>query len=244
MSSNLFFNNFTNSMEQVLVEDLMIESIAIYGHEVFYCPRVLVGKDDIYGEDPISKYVGSRDIDAYIKSYDSYEGDGSFLSKFNLEIRDQITFSLARRTFANEVGSQFSIERPREGDLIYSAMMKRIFIIKYVNNTPIFYQMGTLQTWDVVCEVFEYSSEHLNTGIYEIDVLEEKYSTDLDSAGVLTTDGYTITDEVNHTVVLGQFDFEKQNNDVLADNDEIEAENTKDNIVDWSQNNPFDDQLI
>ena len=56
MSTNFYFNNFTNSQEQILIEDLVTESIKIYGHDVFYCPRTLVAKDEIYGEDTLSKY--------------------------------------------------------------------------------------------------------------------------------------------------------------------------------------------
>ena len=104
-------------MEQSLVEDLMIESISIYGHQVYYCPRTLVAKDDIYGEDTISEYNNAYLIDMYIRSFDSYEGDGTFLSKFNLEIRDQMTFTVARRTFYNEISTQEFIDRPQEGDL-------------------------------------------------------------------------------------------------------------------------------
>lgn len=241
-SSNFYFNNFQNSMEQSLVEDLMIESIAIYGHGMYYCPRTLMNKDDIYGEDTISEYRNAYLLDMYIRSYESYEGDGTFLSKFNLEIRDQMTFTIARRTFFNEIGTEEGLERPQEGDLIYSPMMGRLFIIKYVNNQPIFYQMGSLQVWDVVCEMFEYSSEKLNTGIPAIDAIEEMYSTDMEQFGLLTNDGYMITDNYGFTITLGQFSFDEQNQDVFADNDEIAVEG--EGIVDWTQRDPFSEDII
>jgi hypothetical protein len=165
LTTNFYFNNFNSSQEQILIEDLVIESIKIYGHDMYYCPRTLVAKDDIYGEDTLSEYNISYSIDMYIRSYDSYEGDGTFLSKFNLEIRDQMTLTVSIRNFMNEIGNLEGIVRPREGDLIYIPMVDRIMIIKYVNKTPIFYQMGSIQMYDLVCEVFEYSSERLNTGI-------------------------------------------------------------------------------
>lgn len=229
-------------MEQQLIEDLCIESIGIYGHEVYYIPRSIINKDDIYGEDTLSSYNSAFFMDMYVKSFDSYEGDGTFLSKFNLEIRDQITFSLANRTFANEVGSEFQIIRPREGDLIYSMMMKRLFIIKYVNDKPIFYQMGALQMMDLTCEVFEYSSEKFNTGIYEIDAIEENYSVDEYSAsGILTSNGNLIVDNNGNSLILGQFDFDEQMGDVFADNDEIEEESKP--IVDWTTSDPFGESI-
>ena len=240
-SSNFYFNNFQNSMEQSLIEDLMIESIGIYGHGIYYCPRTLIAKDDIYGEDTISEYRTAYDIDVYIRSFESYEGDGTFLSKFNLEIRDQMTFTMARRTFYNEVATNEMLDRPQEGDLIYSPMMNRLFVIKYVNNQPIFYQMGALQVWDLVCEMFEYSSEKLATGIDAIDSIQDKYSLDIEQFGILTNDNYMITDVQGFTIVQGQFHFDDQNQDVFADNNEIHTEG--EGIVDWSQRDPFSEVI-
>jgi hypothetical protein len=231
-------------MEQLLIEDLIIESIGIYGHTIFYCPRTIIDKDDVYGEDPISEYNGHFQTDAYIRSFDSYEGDGTFLSKFNLEIRDQMTFTMARRTFEIDITSnESSLVRPREGDLIYSSMTGKIMVIKYVSNTPIFYQMGSLQVWDLVCEIWEYSSEKLNTGVPDIDVMQNKYSIDEEQFGVLTNAGFNITDQSGNNLTQGQFDYELQNEDVFADNFEIEFEDERDNIVDWSDRDPFSSDL-
>jgi hypothetical protein len=104
MTTNFYFNNFTNSQEQILIEDLVLESIQIYGHDVFYCPRTLIDKDEVYEEDALSQYNSNYLIDMYIRSYESYEGDGQFLSKFGLEIRDQVTFNVSVRNFMNEIG--------------------------------------------------------------------------------------------------------------------------------------------
>ena len=242
MTTNFYFNNFNSSQEQILIEDLVIESIKIYGHDMYYCPRTLVAKDDIYGEDALSEYNISYSIDMYIRSYDSYEGDGSFLSKFNLEIRDQMTLTVSIRNFMNEIGSLEGIVRPREGDLIYIPMIDRIMIIKYVNKTPIFYQMGSIQMYDLICEVFEYSSERLNTGIAAIDNIEQNKSIAMETYGLLTTDGFVITDQDGFQIIQSGYNFETQAGDSYEDNTEIELEGAA--ILDWSQIDPFSEGTV
>ena len=233
---NVFFNNFTNVPEQNIIEDLTIESISIYGHDFYYCPRSVIKKDDIYGEDTISEYNDAYLTTAYIKSYDSYEGDGTFLSKFNLEIRDQTTFVFAIKTFQHEVGDEQGTIRPNEGDLIYSPMMKRIFVVMYVNDKETFYQMGALQTYTLTCEVWEYSSEKLNTGIEFIDSIEQRYSTDELTIGVsLHANGSPILDSNGNPITT--FNYENQNQDTFADNEEFETEGA--GIVDWNETSPF-----
>lgn len=201
----------------MLIEDLVTESLSIYGHTVYYLPREIVKKDEIWSEDSLSYYRLAFEFDMYIKSYDSYEGDGTFLSKFNLEIRDQITFTIARRMFGNEIASQRpDIQRPREGDLVYSTMLKRIFVIKYVNNSAVYYQMGDLQTWDIVCEMWEYSNERFDTGVDEIDSIEDKYS---------------VSNVYSNTA------YESAMLDVYAQNQEFQDAGA--NVVDWTSVDPF-----
>lgn len=238
-ASNIYFNNLDNESEQKLLESLIVESISIYGHNVSYVPRTLIDKDDIYGEDSVSEYNSHYNVDMYIRSYDSYEGEGTFLSKFNLEIRDQIIFVIARKTFNEDIGSIESIIRPREGDLIYSSMMKRLFIIKYVNDKESFYPMGSLPMFDLTCEVFEYSSEKLNTGNPEIDKIEVEFSFDEEVHTLLDSNKEPLLTSDGHPIILGQFDFDSQNSDIFADNDEFDEENIENNIVDWSETDPF-----
>jgi hypothetical protein len=97
MATNKYFRPFTYGREQDTAEDLVIESIKIYGLDVKYMPRTIVGPDALLGEDPLSKFEDAIDIEMYIKNTQQFEGEGDFLSKFNLEIRDQITFVMARK---------------------------------------------------------------------------------------------------------------------------------------------------
>jgi hypothetical protein len=209
---------------------------------MFYCPRTLIAKDDIYGEDSLSEYNEAFPIDLYIKSYDSYEGDGSFLSKFNLEIRDQMTLTVSVRNFMNEIGSITTLERPQEGDLIYIPMVDRIMIIKYVNKNPVFYQMGSIQMYDLTCEIFEYSSEKLNTGIAAIDSIEQDNSIAMEIFGLVTTDGFVITDQDGYQIIQSGYNFETQAGDSYEDNTEVQLEGEA--ILDWSQIDPFSEAKV
>jgi hypothetical protein len=237
MPVSTYFNNFTNSQEQLLIEDLVIESIRIYGHDVFYCPRTLVNKDEIYGEDSISRYDTQYMVEMYVKNVMGFQGEGDFMSKFNLQIRDQMTLTIARRTFFDEIGNVESIDRPQEGDLIYFPLNRKIFIVKFVEHEAIFYQMGSLQTYDLNCELWEYSNEILNTGINDIDKLEKDYSFNMTAYGITTEDEYVIKDEDGYDLIQEQYNFSTQVGDSFEDNVEIQSE--ADNILDFSERDPF-----
>ena len=167
---NPYFNNFTSTNEQLLVENLVVESLQMYAHGAHYLPKTLVNFDEIYGEDSISQYNTNFFMDIYIRTYNSYQGDGVFLSKFNLEIRDTLIVCVAKRLFEQTVTDYDSnIVRPREGDLIHMPLDNRIYQITYVNKTPVFYQLGAIQFYELTLEMFEHSGEVFNTGITEID---------------------------------------------------------------------------
>ena len=171
MATNHYFNNFgTNTADQRLIENVIIESIKVYGIDVHYMPRTQVNTDSIFGEDRLSQFKDARTIEMYIKSVDGFEGEGTFVSNFGLEVRDQITFTVARRRFQelNFEGSGRD-EEPKSGDIIYFPLSKSLFEILDVQGTNTFYQTGALQTFDLVCELFKYSDEALDTGIDTID---------------------------------------------------------------------------
>lgn len=239
MATSFFFNNFQSSQEQQLIEDLVIESIKIYGHDIKYIKRELQNKDRIYGEDrQTSRYVHALSVEMYIKNVDGFQGEGDFLSKFNLEIRDQITFTVSRRVFSEEIGSPMSVDRPREGDLIYFPLNRKIFEIKFVEHEPIFYQMGALQMYDLKCELFEYNGEMFNTGDPEIDFLYNTTFLGGIQSSTLLTDQYnsqTIVLENGDVLVTEGDSIEEI--DLAADNDTIQRE--ADDFLDFSEKNPF-----
>jgi hypothetical protein len=242
MASSFYFNNYASSQEQLLIENLIVESIRIYGYDVYYLPRRNGAKDDIYGQDPSSYYDSNYFLEMYIKNVEGFEGEGDFISKFNLEIRDRTTFTVARRTFETEIGTSESMTRPLEGDLIYFPLNKKIFQIKFVEHESIFYQLGALQTYDLVCELFEYSNEKLNTGIPEIDALQASYSTALSNFSLLTEEFnfYHITDEDGYKLVDEAYDLEAI--DPSSNNDEFQQEGNT--FIDFTVIDPFSEGKI
>lgn len=235
MATNFFFNNFSNSGEQILIEDLIIESIKIYGLDMYFIPRNPIQIDRIYGEDPLREYIHAVPVEMFIKNIEGFAGEGDFLSKFNIQIRDQVTFSIARRTFANEVGPLEYLERPREGDLIYLPLNKKIFEIKFVEHEAIFYQLGSLQMWDLKCELFEYNNEYFNTGVADVDNLMTDYSIAMDMFSIMTQSGFNITDEDGFDILLESYDINE--NDEIATNDELQLGGN--DIINFSDLNPF-----
>jgi len=237
---NHYFNNYTNSMEQVLIEDLIIESIRIYGMEVFYMPRTIVNEDLLFSEDTLSTFDTAYPIEMYIKSVDGFEGDGDFLSKFGLEIRDAVTLTVARRRFSEEmedIETTKDIGRPAEGDLIYLPLNGKIFEVKFVEHESIFYQMGSLQVYDLRCELFEYSHEQLNTGIDVIDSIETAYSGDMNFYQLLLEDGGGLKFEDGSFIINDGYRIEDTDNQ--ANNEYYTTQTQTLNFVDWSESNPF-----
>ncbi len=157
-------------MEQNLIEDLVVESIKIHGIDLYYLPKRILSKDDIFREEELVTFNTAHPIEMYIKNVDGFEGEGDFMSKFGLEIRDRITFTVSRRSFASEILiNEADFVRPREGDLIWFPLNRKMYKIQFVEHEAIFYQLGSLQTYDIVCELFEYNNETFETGIPDID---------------------------------------------------------------------------
>jgi hypothetical protein len=174
MPTNVYFSQGTRN-EQYLVEDLIIESLRIYGQEFFYIPRTLVSKDEILGEDRLSQFKSSFPIEMYFENIDAFDGQGQFIQKFGLMVEQSATLVVARRRWEQMVGryGQTIIpSRPCEGDLIYFPLSKGLFEIKFVKHQDPFYQLGKLYVYKLQVELFQYASERIDTGVAEVDVFE------------------------------------------------------------------------
>jgi len=235
----LYFNNYKSSREQQLLDDLTREAIAIVGEEMYYCPRTLNNYDSLYGADDQSSYTQAFKIPIYIENVAGFEGDGSFMSKFGIEVRDRITLSVSRTVFSVEVTSRTEQYRPNEGDLIYFPLNNKCFQIKFVDKFEMFYPLGSLYTWKMQCELFEYSDEKIATGIPEIDSLQTKYNTDIASWAITTEEGAPIINEVGKVLVADQAPIF----DVAGDDTNKIAEESN-NYIDFSQKDPFSEGNI
>jgi len=198
MTTNVYFSRGTPN-EQHLYEDLAIEAIQIYGHDVFYIPRTLVNKDELFGEDALSRFDDAYGIEMWMETQEGYEGEKELVSRFGLEIRDETTFVVSRRRWDNTVSNDANLivsSRPDEGDLVYMPTVKKLFEISFVDHDDPFYQVDNLPVYKLYCRTFEYSSEVLDTGIYAIDDIETKKSTDFLGYEILAEQSNTYNEKI------------------------------------------------
>jgi hypothetical protein len=219
MATNVFFRNYDFFNEQQLIDDLVIESIQIHGVDTYYVTKDSSPVDELQNEAPLATFDAAYHIDMYVKSVDGFQGQGDFLSKFGLEIRDQVTFTVAMRTFERYVTrNKPAWVRPREGDLVYLPMNQKFFKVTFVEHESVFYQSGALQVFDLKCELYEYSNERFDTGVALVDSAFNAYR---------TVDVSNLTD--------------LQDVDPIAKN--IVYENEGDTFIDFTEFNPFEESI-
>ncbi len=237
--TSLYFQNYKNSNEQELLDDLVVESVSIYGIDVYYVARDLNNFDIIYGEDDSSSYSKTWQVAVYLKDVFGYSGDKQLMSKLaGLEIRDQIVLSMPNRSFEKEIQREVGYARPHEGDLIYFPFNQTIFQIKFVNQNEMFFQLGTIHSWELTCELFEYSAEKFDTGIPQIDALQKGSSANLFDWALRADDGTPLTTEAGDYLLTDNYNLAVIN--IIADNAEINKES--DTFLDWTEDDPFNDE--
>lgn len=171
--TNPYFNNYNGTGEQRLIEDLIVESIKNQGFETRYIPNVNeAARDLLYGEDPLRTFTTNYPIEMYLSNMTEYGGTKEFFSKFQLEIRNNVTAIVSRRSFQERVPQTYA--RPREGDLVYIPFLNgtgELFEIKFVDQTKDFFMLGREHPYfyEISMERFKYSQEVVATGDYNID---------------------------------------------------------------------------
>ena len=208
MATNFYFSQKVRS-EQNLYEDIVIESLKMYGQDVYYLPREIVNEDRVFSDDVPSKFSSSYKIEMYVENVEGFDGEGDLFTKFGVEIRDQATFVVARRRWTSTVGrvdNNINSIRPREGDLIYLPLSNSMFQIMAVEHEQPFYQISNLPVYKLRAELFEYNDEDFETEIDAIDDIERDYSytyiLTLDSAGAGFNVGDTVTQTLSDGVIM------------------------------------------
>lgn len=177
MPRNVYFSQAVRS-EQNLYEDLIIESLKIYGQDVYYLPRNIINRDEIFGEDAASKFDSAYMLEAYIENVEGFEGAGDLYQKFGIEIRDEITFVISRRRWQQFVGiwnNSINQIRPQEGDVLFLQLSNTFFEIMHVEDEQPFYQLSNLPVYKLRCALYEYNSEEIATGVDVIDTQQDNF---------------------------------------------------------------------
>ena len=168
----------------------------MYGVECYYLPRKYLTTNTVIREVVQSKFDDAYPLEAYVNNYDVYQGNGTVLSKFGIEVQQDINLTISKDRFENyitplirnEAGIKLST-RPKEGDIIWFPLDDRLYEIKFVEHAKPFYQLKELYVYELQCEVFRYEDETVDTGIGSIDDETEEigYSQTLTLTGVGTT---------------------------------------------------------
>lgn len=182
MATNPYFSNGQSHeayQEQSLIDSITQECIQINGQNMVYCPRTLVNEDYLLGEDTLSAFKEKFTIEMYISTVNAFGGEGDFLGKFGYQVNDDVKLIVSRTRFNNET----QMDHPNEGDLVYFPLSKSLFEIKFVEHENPFYQLGKLYSFELTCQLYQYSHEDFDVGMNEIDIInvqgpvdEEKYA--------------------------------------------------------------------
>ena len=242
MPTNVYFDSGTTA-EQRLYENLIIEQLRAFGHDVYYLPRKLVNEDTLFGEDRLSSFNDAYIIEMYLDNVEGFEGQKEMMTRFGLDMQDEATWVVSKRRFEQLISLDQNLivsSRPNEGDLIYFPKAKKLFEIGFVDHDDPFYQLNNLPVFKMRCRTFEYSSEGLNTGISDIDAIETSESTDaLGYQIVLETATESGT---NHLITengafIVQEDYNIDVIDTSSDSQFFETQG--DSILDFTERNPF-----
>ena len=256
-----------NENEKRLHENIIIESLKIFGQDVFYMPRTLVNRDLIFGEDTTSKFDDSYAIEMYFESNEGFAGEQEIINKFGLEIRDDTTLVVAKRRFEEHVSNNNNLiaaGRPNEGDIVYVPLMNSFFEILFVEDQEPFFQLGSLPVYKLKVTRWEYSSEKLDTGQQVIDQHEDTFTLDLlqhkvtlesgqealDGAGSIQLEDYLSYATGQPAFIMqetfsGSTGSNIQTQSPYADNLDLNTEagydtvSVSDDILDFTERNPF-----
>jgi hypothetical protein len=169
-----------NNSETNLIQDLVDEQIKLFGADVYYLPRKNI-TDGVLDEIIHSEFTSLIAIEVMLQNVQGFGDNSEFISKFGLKITDEITITVSKRRWEEEVTKLNDIkikERPNEGDLIYFPLTSNLYEIKFVDRESVFYQLGQIYFYTLTCEIYDIGNDRFDTNIPEIDdvELENDYS--------------------------------------------------------------------
>ena len=268
--------------EQTLYQDLADEQIKIFGTDIYYLPRTIL-KDNTLDDIVFNKYQDEFQVEMLLQNVEGFGDGAEFVSQFGVRITDEVVFRVSSRRWDEAVAANnptlTTDGRPNEGDLLYFPLTKDLYEIKFVQQEIPFYQFGKLQFYTMTCELYQYGSDDISTGVAEIDQLETIFSSAIAlTMGVGGTGDFTVGEKVTGATsgseaevkswdnstriiqvinrtgtfatgesltgdsssavwVVSTFDTLQDTNSEYDDNRAIE--DAADNIIDWSEGNPF-----
>jgi hypothetical protein len=238
MSTSPFFNQ-SYKPESRLYEEIIIEQIKAFGTDVYYLPRKLVREDKLFGEDILSEFNDAYVVEMYFENESIGAGEADALSKFGLELRDEAKFQISRLRFEQLISLDQNLitnTRPNEGDLIYFPSKTKLFEITFVEDED-FERLHNIPVFTLTCKLFEYSNEALDTGIAEIDAIENLHSTNLiDFYDLLLEDGTgELVFEFGGNIIQEEYSIDDIDKGSI--NEWLQSES--DGIIDFTDSNPF-----
>ena len=129
-------------------------------------PQRMIRRETVIEEVSSARFTEKYMIEAYLSNYEGYSGSGDILSKFGMQLKDEVTLIISKERFEDFISpflenipddENTTSLRPREGDLIYFPLGQRLFEIKFVEHEQPFYQLGKTYVYELKCELFEYS---------------------------------------------------------------------------------------
>ena len=111
-------------------------------------------------------------------------------------------------------------DRPLEGDAIYHPTLKKLFEINFVDHDDPFHQLDNNPVYKMRCRLFDYGSESLDTGITDIDAIE-------DSLSIASSDYQLTLEQATGTTINQEIriDYDTSESGLLLD------ETDSDNII-------------
>ena len=284
MATNPYFPTYYagDAGEQTLYQDLVDEQIKMFGTDIYYLPRTIL-KDNTLDDIVFNKYQDEFQVEMLLQNVEGFGDGAEFVSQFGVRITDEVVFRVSSRRWDEAVAANNPTltvtNRPNEGDLLYFPLTKDLYEIKFVQQEIPFYQFGKLQFYTMTCELYQYGSDDISTGVAEIDQLETIFSSAIAlTMGVGGTGDFTVGEKVTGATsgseaevkswdnstriiqvinrtgtfatgesltgdsssaawVVSTFDTLQDTNSEYDDNRAIE--DAADNIIDWSEGNPF-----